>query len=120
VVRYYADNIAVLSVDASGKMDWSNVIRKSQYDDNSDRYIGYGIMNTGGEIHFLFNSQEKRQMLLTDQSINPEGQVTRAPTLKNLDRGYDFMPKQAKQTGSKQIIMPCQYRNYICFAKIDM
>lgn len=120
VVRYYADNIAVLSVDPTGKMDWSNVIRKSQYDDNSDNFIGYGIMNTGGEIHFLFNSQEKRQMLLTDQSINAEGQVTRAPTLKNLDRGYDFMPKQAKQTGSKQIIIPCQYRNYICFAKIDM
>jgi hypothetical protein len=120
VVRYYADNIAVLSIDPTGKMDWSNVIRKSQYDDNSDNFIGYGVMNTGGEIHFLFNSQEKRQMLLTDQSINPEGQVTRSPTLKNLDRGYDFMPKQAKQTGSKQIIIPCQYRNYICFAKIDM
>jgi hypothetical protein len=120
IVRYYAENIAVLSVDPTGKMDWSNVIRKSQYDDNTDHFIGYGIVNTGGEIHFLFNSQEKRQMLLTDQSINPEGQVTRAPTLKNLDKGYDFMPRQAKQTGSKQIIMPCQYRNYICFAKIDM
>jgi hypothetical protein len=120
VVRYYADNIAVLSIDPTGKMDWANVLRKSQYDDNSDSFIGYGLMNTGGEIHFLFNSQEKRQMLLTDQSINPEGQITRSPTLKNLDRGYDFMPKQAKQTGSKQIIIPCQYRNYICFAKIDM
>ena len=120
VVRYYADNVAVLSVDVTGKMDWSNIIRKSQYDDNTDNFIGYGLMNTGGELHFLFNSQEKRQMLLSDQSISPEGQITRAPTLKNLDRGYDFMPRQSKQTGSRQIIIPCQFRNYICFAKIDM
>ncbi len=120
IIRYYADNIAVLSVDATGKMDWANVIRKSQYDDNSDNFIGYGLMNTGGEVHFLFNSQEKRQTLLSDQSIDPDGQINRAPTLKNLDKGYDFMPRKAKQTGSKQIIIPCQYRNYICFAKIDM
>ena len=120
VVRYYADNVAILSIDGSGKMDWGNIIRKSQYDDNSDNFIGYGIMNTGGDIHFLFNNQEKRQMLLSDQSISPDGQVTRAPTFKNLDRGYDFMPRQSKQTGSRQIIIPCQYRNYICFAKIDM
>ena len=120
VVRYYAENIAILSIDGTGKMDWSNIIRKSQYDDNTDNFIGYGLMNTGGEIHFLFNSQEKRQMLLTDQSISPEGQITRTPTLKSLDRGYDFMPRQSKQTGSRQIIIPCQFRNYICFAKIDM
>ncbi len=120
VVRYYADNIAIFSIDGTGKMDWSNIIRKSQYDDNTDNFIGYGLMNTGGEIHFLFNSQEKRQMLLTDQSISPEGQITRTPTLKSLDRGYDFMPRQSKQTGSRQIIIPCQFRNYICFAKIDM
>ena len=120
VTRYYADNIVILSMDVAGKMDWSNVIPKSQYDDNSDNFIGYGLINTGGEIHFLFNSQEKKQMLLTDQSVSPEGQITRSPTLKNLDRGYDFMPRQSKQTGSKQIIIPCQYRNYICFAKIDM
>jgi hypothetical protein len=120
VVRYYADNVAILSIDSTGKMDWGNIIRKSQYDDNSDNFIGYGVMNTGGDLHFLFNNQEKRQMLLSDQSISPEGQVTRLPTFKNLDRGYDFMPRQSKQTGSKQIIIPCQYRNYICFAKVDM
>ncbi len=119
VTRYYAENIAVLSVDINGKLDWSNVIRKSQYDDNTDNFIGYGVMNTGGEVHFLFNVQEKRQMLLSDQSISPAGQVTRAPTLKNLDKGYDFMPRQSKQTGSRQLIVPCQYRTYICFAKID-
>ncbi|MFL9484774.1 hypothetical protein ACI6Q2_18465 [Chitinophagaceae bacterium LWZ2-11] len=119
ITRYYADNIVMLSFDVTGKPEWSNIIRKSQYDDNSDNFIGYGVLNSGSQIHFLFNVQEKRQTILTDQVITPEGEIVRTPTLKNLDRGYDFMPRHSKQTGSRQIIIPCEYRNYVCFAKID-
>jgi hypothetical protein len=92
---------------------------KSQFDDQSDELLSYQLMNTGGQIHFLFNQLERRYNLLTDYSISPEGQMTRNPTLKNLDKGYEFMPKFGKQVSAKQMIMPCLYRNYICFAKID-
>jgi hypothetical protein len=119
ITRYYADNVVLISFDVSAKMQWSNVVRKSQFDDNSDDFIGYGMLNSGDQVHFLFNVQEKRQTILTDQSITPDGQLLRAPTFRNLDRGYDFMPRHAKQTGSRQLIVPCQYRNYVCFAKID-
>lgn len=119
VTRYYADNIAIISYDSAAKVEWTNIIAKSQYDDNSDDLLGYAMANTGESIHFLFNVQEKRNLILTDQFINSTGQVTRNPTLKNLDKGYDFMPRHAKQVGSRQIIVPCQYRNYICFAKIE-
>jgi hypothetical protein len=119
ITRYFADNIAIISYDSSAKIEWTNIISKSQYDDNTDELIGYGTANTGENIHFLFNVQEKRNQILTDQFISADGQVTRNPTLKNLDKGYDFMPRHAKQVGAKQIIIPCQYRNYICFAKIE-
>ncbi|MBN8835966.1 MAG: hypothetical protein J0I09_01785 [Sphingobacteriia bacterium] len=117
--RYFADNIMLLSFDDKGKMDWSNVIHKSQYDDNADNFISYGIINTGEEIHFLYNVLEKRDWVITDQAVAPGGQLTRKPTFKNLDKGYDFMPRLAKQTGARQIIVPCMYRNLTCFAKID-
>jgi hypothetical protein len=119
LTRYFADNIAVISFDPAGKMEWSNVIRKSQYDDNTDNFIGYGIMNSGNEIHFIFNMQEKRDMILFDQSITPEGQIVRNPTFKNMDKGYDFMPRHAKQVGAHQLIVPCQFRGFTCFAKIE-
>lgn len=119
LTRYYADNIAVISFDPQGKMEWSNVVRKSQYDDNTDNFIGFGLLNTGELLHFIFNVQEKRSMILTDQSMAPSGQVDRNPTFKNLDKGYDFMPRHAKQVGARQAIVPCQYRGFTCFAKID-
>jgi hypothetical protein len=52
-------------------------------------------------------------MILTDQTISPMGQVDRNPTFKNLDKGYDFMPRHAKQIGSRVAIVPCQYRGYL-------
>ncbi|SJZ38117.1 hypothetical protein [Sediminibacterium ginsengisoli] len=119
LTRYYADNIAVISFDPKGKLEWSNVIRKSQYDDNSDNFIGYGVMNSGDQFHFLFNTQERRDQILTLQSVSPSGQITRPPTLKNLDMAYEFMPRHAKQVGARQMVIPCQYRGYTCFAKIE-
>lgn len=118
-VRYHADNIAVISFNSRGQAEWSNVMGKSQYDDETDDLLSYQMMNTGGELHFLYNAQERRNNLLTDFSITPEGQLTRNPTLKNLDKGYQFMPKYAKQVSARQMIIPVQYRNYICFAKLD-
>ncbi len=118
-VRSHADNIVILSFANDGKLEWSNVISKDQFDDDGDFRVSYQLVNTGGQLHFLFNQQEKRMLLLNDYSVVPDGQINRNPTLKNLDKGYEFMPKYGKQVSSKQIIIPCIYRNYICFAKID-
>jgi len=118
-VRYHADNIAVLSFTPEGKLEWGNVIGKSQFDDESGDLISYQLMNTGSEIRFLFNQPEKRKSLLTDFTITPSGELSRSPTLKNLDKGYEFMPKYGKQVSAKQMIIPCRYRNYICFAKLE-
>ena len=117
--RYHADNIAIMSFNSKGEPEWNTVIGKSQFDDESDDKVSYQLMNTGDQLHFLFNQMERRTMLLNDYGILPDGKLSRNPTLKNLERGYDFMPKYAKQVSSKQMIVPCLYRNYICFAKID-
>lgn len=117
--RYYAENIMVLSFNRDGGLEWSNIIDKTQFDDETDNMISFQTMNTGSEIHFLFNQLERRTLLLHDQSLDPDGKVIRNPTLKNLDKGYEFMPRFAKQVSGRQIIIPCLYRNYLCFAKID-
>ncbi len=118
-VRHHADNVTLLSFDNAGKLEWSNVIRKEQYDDEAGDYVSYQVMNTGGQLHFVFNMEEKRQQLLNDYTLTAKGEVNRNPTLKNLDRGYEFLPKFGKQVSSRQMIIPCYYRNYICFAKLE-
>lgn len=118
--RYQADNITIIAFDKNGKPEWNSVIAKEQYDDQSEDPLSYLIMNTGGQVHFLFNTMERRGLqLLNDFTITPDGKITRSPTLKGLDKGYEFLPKYGKQVSSKQVIVPCVYRNYICFAKLE-
>jgi hypothetical protein len=117
--RYYYNNIVVMDFDKDGNLLWSNIVHKSQFDDESDNFLSYQILNAGGELHFLFNELERRNQLISDQSITPDGTLKRNPTLRSLDRGYQFMPRFGKQVSAKQIIIPCMLRNYVCFAKID-
>lgn len=117
--RYYYNNVLVVSIDEQGKYQWSNVIHKSQFDEGNDNYLSYALMLTGGQLHFLFNEMERRQRLISDQSVTPDGKVNRNPPLRSLDRGYEFMPRYARQVAANEIIVPCSYRNYICFAKIE-
>jgi hypothetical protein len=118
-VRSHADNITILSFDNSGKLEWNSVIRKSQFDDESDEKISFLHANTGNQIHYLFNTDERRILMLNDFTLTPGGQISQNPTLKNLDRGYEFLPKFGKQVSVNQLVIPCFYRNYLCFAKIE-
>lgn len=117
--RYYYNNILVMSLDSSGKYDWTKVVNKSQYDDQSDNNLSYALMITGGQLHFLFNELSRRTQILSERTIDGEGNIGRNPPMHNLDRGYTFMPRFAKQVSASEIIIPCNYRNYICFAKIQ-
>jgi hypothetical protein len=118
-VRYHANNITILSFNKDGGLQWNSVVHKDQYDDQSEERISYQTMNTGGQLHYLFNVDEKAALLLNDFTLSPDGELNHNPTLKNLDRGYEFMPKFGKQVSSYQMILPCYYRNNICFAKIE-
>lgn len=118
-VRYHADNVTILSFDKNGSLQWSGVIHKEQFDDEGDERISYQLANTGGQLHYIFNMDEKRTLLLNDFTLSPGGEINHNPTLKNLDKGYEFLPKYGKQVSSSQVLIPCYYRNYICFAKIE-
>ncbi|MFT3910158.1 MAG: hypothetical protein QM737_12075 [Ferruginibacter sp.] len=117
--RYYYNDVAVLSVDSALHLEWNSVIHKKQYDVDNENYLSFGLMNQGGEIHYLFIDRDRQKQVITNQSILPSGQVKRYPTLKSNEVGYGFMPKLAKQTGAKQMIIPLVYGGRIMFAKVD-
>lgn len=116
--RYYYENILVMSISKTGQVEWSRVIHKDQFDDNEENFMSFSTMTSGGEIHFLFNNDRKFQ-IISNQGLTPDGTLNRYPTLKSPQKGYEFMPSLARQVGSDQIIIPCAYRNNICFAKVD-
>jgi len=118
-VRYHADNIAVLSFSRDAQHEWSSVITKSQFNDESDDLLSFHAFIVTGQLHLIMNLPERRLNLMQDFTLGTGGMFSRNPTMRNLDRGYELMPRFAKQVSARQIILPCIYRNYLCFAKID-
>ena len=118
-VRYFYDNILLLEISKTGNVLRDKIITKEQYADDNDNFLSFSTFVSESEIHFLFNVLEKKDKLLTDNTISSSGILKRNPTLRSIDRGYEFMPKLSKQVGSRQVVVPCTFRNQICFAKID-
>ncbi len=116
--RYYCENILVMSFTKMGEVEWAKIIQKTQFDDNEDNFLSFSTLNSGAEIHFLYN-QDKRFQTMANQGITPDGTIKRYPTLKIPKKGCELMPSLSKQVGANQIIVPCAYRNFICFAKVD-
>lgn len=115
---YNYDDILIFSFTKDLKLEWNKVINKNTSDVETDNYLSFTNMVTGGEIYFIFFQNENRQ-ILSNHALKPNGTITRYPTLKSREAGYEFMPKLGRQTGSQQIVIPCTIRNNIAFAKID-
>jgi hypothetical protein len=117
--RFHYKDIAVLCYDGNGNLQWSNFIRKDQFDNETDDFLSYQAVNIGSALDFLYNEPYRSSYILADQELTPDGQLTREPTFRNLDRGYEFMPRYGKQVSADETVIPCVYRNFICFAKIQ-
>jgi hypothetical protein len=117
--RNHADNIVVTCYSPKGELIWGQVINKRQFEDGSENFISYNSYIIGGQMLYFFNKMEQGNWLINVHSISPDGEYNRLPTIKSLDRGYDFLLRLSKQVNNKTIIVPCKYRNFICFAKIE-
>lgn len=115
---YNYDDILIFSFNKDLKLEWNSVINKSGSDVETDNYLSFTNMVTGSEIYFLFFQKDNKQ-ILSNHALKPNGTITRYPTLKSREAGYEFMPKLGRQTGSQQIVIPCTIRSNIAFAKID-
>jgi hypothetical protein len=115
---YYYKNIFVVSIDKNGNPEWNNVVYKDQFDYNENE-LSFATFTTGGEIHIMYNELVKRKQVLSDKGITASGGISDNAAISGINKDYDFLPRFGKQVGSKQFIIPCIYRNQICFAKIE-
>lgn len=117
--QYHYNDVAILSYGGDGKLEWSNFIRKQQQDDDNDAFLSYKMVNIASALQFIYNEPFRRSYLVSVMSVTPDGKLSKLPTLRGLDRGYEWMPRYGRQVSARQVVIPCIYRNYICFAKID-
>lgn len=116
---YSYNDIIMISLDKNLAPQWETIINKKQSDVQNDNFLSFSTANIGGEIHYLFLQKDNNKQLISDHAIQPSGNLVRYATIKTGERGFNFMPRLAKQIGARQIIIPCTFRNSISFAKIN-
>lgn len=115
--RYMTDNIMLVSVNKTGKIDWVKFVPKTQNDEN-ELMLSFGVIPFSGELHFIYN-MDANYSVLSNHAVAPDGKVTRYPTLKTEDKGYFYMPRYSKNISARTVLMPALYRGYVCFAKVE-
>ncbi len=119
VREYIYDDIFALSYDGSGNPEWHSFIRKSQYSqEDGGLFSSYTLINTGGALGFLFNDFNTRASRIQLASLDANGYVNMHSLAAGTDQDPDWLPRAARQTGLKEVVVPCLRRKQICFAKV--
>ena len=119
-ITYNANQIAMMSYDIKGNLQWAKTIDKSQSDMNVDQFIGYGSFENEQGLHFVYYQKQKGQRQFVINNLTPQGQLNTGTTITINDKRYEWMPRSLKQVGANEAIIPYQYNNKIGFAKIQL
>lgn len=119
-VTYNANNIALLSFDIKGNLQWVKTIDKKQSDQNVDQFIGYGTIENESGMSFVYHQKQKGVHQLIVNTLSKEGQLVKGNSIILNEKNYEWMPKSLKQVGEHEAILPYQYKSKIGFAKIQI
>jgi hypothetical protein len=119
VREYHYEDILAISYDGEGVSDWHTFIRKNQYStEDGGMLSSYALLNTGGNIGFLYNDFNPVHSRVQLTSLDADGKiVTNSLATMRADEP-DWLPRSGKQVASKEIVVPCLVKKQICFAKI--
>jgi len=80
-VTYNANNIALLSFDIKGNLQWVKTIDKKQTDQNVDQFIGYGTLENDKGMSFVYHQKQKGIHQLIVNTLTKDGQLTKSNSI---------------------------------------
>lgn len=119
-VTYNADNVALISMDTKGNIQWIKTIEKSQSDVNVDQFIGYGTIENKLGSSFVYYKKERGVRQFVINTLTNNGQLAKGANIILAEKRNEWMPRSLKQVGENEAIVPYQYKNKIGFAKIQI
>jgi len=119
VREYHYGNVMVLDYDKDGKRNWANFLRKDQNSqDDGGMFSSYAMLNSGATLVFLFNDFSTTKTALTLAAVDVSGQLQ----LKRMNPGRmqnaDWLPRSAKQTDTRELLVPVLKKDNISFARV--
>lgn len=118
-VEFHFDNIVVMSVNVSGAIDWTQVIRKDQTsvdDDGIYSSFAYGI--NSDEIAILINGDIGRNNEIISYRIDNKGQISNTKITRQ-GENISLIPRSGRQVDESTIIVPGINKKRVYLLKIE-
>jgi hypothetical protein len=119
VREYHYGDVMILNYDKDGNRTWNNFIRKDQNSqDDGGMFSSYALLNSGSTLVFLFNDYSSSKTTLTLAAVDIEGNLQ----MKRMNAGRmvnaDWLPRSAKQTDTKELLVPVLKKDNLCFVRV--
>lgn len=122
--QHYGD-LGFFDLDADGGLLRVQKIKKDQGPDLGGTFDSFLMINSGQELHFLFNKSHRvfrflnnQIYLLRDYSYGAGHELKEMPVMRKLDNKYHWAPRYGKQVSRTEVIIPCVLGRSLFFGKI--
>lgn len=119
-IEYYYGNILVLNLDGSQHLASFTTIPKWQKSvDDYGMYASYSLLNTGGNLAFVYNELQNRGYKVSSTIASLDGQQETAEINTQMKGDNKWIPKMGKQTSAKEMVVPVLGGNKLQFVKVN-
>lgn len=118
-IEYHFDNVLILSVNANGAIDWSEVVRKEQASmDDEGYYSSFCAMYDRDRMALVYNDDISRNNQVVSYVIDNLGKI-QVKKLSGISDNITLIPRSGKQVAESLIIVPATSRKRLYLARID-
>ena len=117
VKDYAYQEIVVFHLAGDGSLLWNQHILKEQSStDDKGLYSSFCVMENKWGKAFLFNDISSRQNRFLAAYLSGKGDINvREVPLPAETDDWSLIPREGQQVSSRELIVPCQSKNYLCF-----
>ncbi len=117
--EYHFNDILLMSYNASGEQDWYRFMQKNQYSqEDGGLFSSYNMMNTGGDLGFIFNDFNTRRSRIQLVSVGVDGAMQNGYLDAGNANDPDWLPRLGKQVDKREVVVPCLRKKELSFVKI--
>jgi hypothetical protein len=103
---YHYEDVILTSVSADGKIEWQQIVEKTQISENPSTLSYFNAMSQQGAHIFYEYRPQRLEYNIYHNTIDIDGNVSqRMPLLKDYRSSYEYYPRFCQQINSRESIM---------------
>ncbi|MCS6935318.1 MAG: hypothetical protein NZM35_09250 [Chitinophagales bacterium] len=115
---YQYNDVVGFSLNASGNLDWYNIMRKKQVsEDDNGYYSSFIIMNRKEQLHFVYLDEISYDGACVQYTLKSTGTGERKPVFNQSEKDVMLLPKLGKQISPCELVIPSYRGGYFRLVK---